>query len=98
MAAGRATADRWAHSAAHKRARIGFDYVHSVVDDYSRLAYSEILPDEKGATGPCGSCLTLEWSSASSGSELLGKAWLARASEFIKNRPRGVGSGRKVSR
>jgi hypothetical protein len=28
----------------------GFDYVHSVVDDYSRLAYSEILPDEKGIT------------------------------------------------
>jgi transposase InsO family protein len=35
---------------AHKKARIGFDYIHSVVDDYSRLAYSEILPDEKGLT------------------------------------------------
>jgi transposase InsO family protein len=35
---------------AQKRARIGFDYVHSLVDDHSRLAYSEILPDEKGAT------------------------------------------------
>jgi transposase InsO family protein len=30
--------------------KVGFDYVHSLVDDYSRLAYSEILPDEKGAT------------------------------------------------
>ncbi len=29
---------------------IGYDYVHSVVDDRSRLAYSEILPDEKGPT------------------------------------------------
>jgi len=29
---------------------IGFDYVHSLVDDHSRLAYSEILSDEKGAT------------------------------------------------
>jgi transposase InsO family protein len=29
---------------------IGFDYVHSAVDDHSRLAYSEILPDEKGPT------------------------------------------------
>lgn len=29
---------------------IGYDYVHSLVDDHSRLAYSEILPDEKGAT------------------------------------------------
>jgi transposase InsO family protein len=35
---------------AQKRARIGFDYVHSLVDDHSRLAYSEILTDEKGAT------------------------------------------------
>jgi transposase InsO family protein len=30
--------------------RVGFDYVHSLVDDHSRLAYSEILPDEKGPT------------------------------------------------
>jgi transposase InsO family protein len=28
----------------------GFDYIHSLVDDHSRLAYSEILPDEKGPT------------------------------------------------
>jgi transposase InsO family protein len=28
----------------------GFDYVHSLVDDHSRLAYSEILPDKKGPT------------------------------------------------
>lgn len=33
-----------------KKARNGYDYIHSVVDDHSRLAYSEILPDEKGAT------------------------------------------------
>jgi transposase InsO family protein len=30
--------------------RLGFDYVHSLVDDHSRLAYSEILPDETGST------------------------------------------------
>jgi len=35
---------------AKKRARIGYDYVHSLVDDYSRLAYSEVLADEKGTT------------------------------------------------
>ena len=29
---------------------IGYDYVHSLVDDHSRLAYSEILADEKGPT------------------------------------------------
>jgi transposase InsO family protein len=37
-------------TAAKKKARIGFDYVHSAIDDHSRLAYSEILPDEKGQT------------------------------------------------
>jgi len=30
--------------------KVGFDYVHSLVDDHSRLAYSEVLSDEKGAT------------------------------------------------
>ena len=29
---------------------IGYDYVHTAVDDHSRLAYAEILPDEKGVT------------------------------------------------
>jgi transposase InsO family protein len=28
----------------------GYDYVHSAVDDHSRLAYSEIHPDERGGT------------------------------------------------
>jgi transposase InsO family protein len=30
--------------------KVGFDYVHSLIDDYSRLAYSEVLTDEKGPT------------------------------------------------
>ena len=34
----------------HKKVKVGYDYVHSLVDDYTRLAYSEILPDETGAT------------------------------------------------
>ncbi len=29
---------------------VGYDYVHSAVDDHSRLAYSEICADERGAT------------------------------------------------
>lgn len=29
---------------------VGFDFVHSLVDDHTRLAYSEVLGDEKGAT------------------------------------------------
>jgi transposase InsO family protein len=36
--------------------RVGYDYVHSAVDDHTRLAYSEILPDEKGQT--CAGFLT----------------------------------------
>ena len=33
-----------------KKTRIGFGYVHALVDDHTRLAYAEVLPDEKGAT------------------------------------------------
>jgi transposase InsO family protein len=39
-----------------RSAKIGFDYVHSLVDDHSRLAYSEVLADEKGPT--CAGFLT----------------------------------------
>ena len=38
------------------RSNMGFDYVHSAVDDHSRLAYSEIHPDEKVET--CAGFLT----------------------------------------
>jgi transposase InsO family protein len=34
----------------HKKVKIGYDYVHSLIDDRSRLAYSEVHPDEKGTT------------------------------------------------
>jgi transposase InsO family protein len=40
----------------NRRTGVGFDYVHSAVDDHSRLAYSEIHPDEKGPT--CAAFLT----------------------------------------
>jgi len=33
-----------------ERKRIGWECVHVCVDDYSRLAYAEVLPDEKVAT------------------------------------------------
>jgi len=46
----RAHGRRVGKTAAQKKARIGFDYVHSLVDDHSRLAYSEIHPDEKAPT------------------------------------------------
>jgi transposase InsO family protein len=36
--------------------KLGFDYVHVAVDDHTRLAYVEVLPDEKGPT--CAGFLT----------------------------------------
>jgi transposase InsO family protein len=37
--------------AAARRGRgIGYDYIHSAVDDRSRVAFSQLLPDETGAT------------------------------------------------
>jgi transposase InsO family protein len=33
-----------------RRGTIGWEYVHVAVDDHSRLAYAEVLPDEKAVT------------------------------------------------
>jgi transposase InsO family protein len=43
------TGDRH-RSGAEKRMRIGYEWVHSLVDDHSRYAYSELHRDEKAAT------------------------------------------------
>jgi transposase InsO family protein len=32
------------------RKTVGFEYVHVAIDDHSRLAYAEVLPDEKATT------------------------------------------------
>src|SRR5438128_1129278 len=32
------------------RHSVGYEYVHIAVDDYSRLAYAEVLPDQKAVT------------------------------------------------
>lgn len=40
----------WGRAGTRRGQRVGYDFVHSVVDDHSRLAYSEILPDETGDT------------------------------------------------
>ncbi len=45
----RVTGDRY-RTAAEKRARVGWEFCHSIIDDHSRLAYSELHPDEKAAT------------------------------------------------
>ena len=40
------TGDRTS-TAAEKRRRVGYDYAHAIVDDHSRLAYAELLDDER---------------------------------------------------
>ena len=37
-------------TSAHKKSKIGYDYVHSVVDDHSRIAFTEIHTDERADT------------------------------------------------
>jgi transposase len=34
----------------HERTRVGYDHIHSAIDAHSRLAYSEVLPNEQGPT------------------------------------------------
>jgi transposase InsO family protein len=43
------TGDRF-RTGEEKRLRVGHEFVHSLVDDHSRLAYSELHPDERAAT------------------------------------------------
>jgi len=43
------TGDR-TRSAAERKARVGYDYAHAIVDDHSRLAYAELLGDARAAT------------------------------------------------
>ena len=43
------TGDR-SRSGAHKRERVGYEFAHSIIDDHSRLAYTELHPDERGET------------------------------------------------
>ena len=44
-----ATGER-SRSGADRRARVGYDFAHAIVDDHSRYAYVELLPDERGPT------------------------------------------------
>ncbi len=34
----------------HKRERVGWEYVHSIIDDHSRVLFSELHPDERADT------------------------------------------------
>ena len=39
----------------------GWEYVHVAVDDYSRAAYVEVLPDQTGRTTTAFLCRTIQW-------------------------------------
>jgi transposase InsO family protein len=43
------TGDRTSTSA-EKRERVGYDFCHSIIDDHTRIAYTEIHPDEHAQT------------------------------------------------
>jgi len=47
---GHALTGNRSRSAADRRARVGYDYAHAIVDDHSRLGYAELLGDERAAT------------------------------------------------
>jgi transposase InsO family protein len=40
----------WGRGNVKRKTRVGYDYIHSAVDDHTRLAYSEIHNDEQGPT------------------------------------------------
>jgi transposase InsO family protein len=43
------TGDR-SSTAAEKKAQLGYEFAHAIVDDHTRLGYAELLPDAKAAT------------------------------------------------
>jgi len=45
----RVTGERY-RTGAEKRQRVGWEYAHSIIDDHTRLAYTELHSDERAAT------------------------------------------------
>jgi transposase len=56
----RVTGDR-AHTSADRDRVDGYEYAHAIVDDHSRLAYVELLPDERDATVVAFTARALAW-------------------------------------
>jgi transposase InsO family protein len=48
----------------HKRVKLGYDFVHTAIDDHTRLAYSEIHDDEKDTTSAAFLHRALAWFAA----------------------------------
>ncbi len=47
---GHAVTGRGRKTSAQKRERVGYEFAHSIVDDHTRLAYTELHRDERAAT------------------------------------------------
>jgi transposase InsO family protein len=47
---GRYAAGSFTDAAGHRRSKTGWEFVHVAIDDATRLAYAEVLPDEKAGT------------------------------------------------
>jgi transposase InsO family protein len=45
----RVTGDRYT-TGVEKRQRVGYEFAHSIIDDHSRVAYTELHPDEQAPT------------------------------------------------
>jgi transposase InsO family protein len=54
------TGDRY-RTSAEKAQRVGWEFCHSVIDDHTRLAYTEIHPDEQAQTVTAFVARALEW-------------------------------------
>ena len=50
------TQDHRARTEQHAGRRVGYDFVHCAIDDYTRLAYAEIHADENASPRVPGSC------------------------------------------
>src|SRR3954452_1253874 len=47
---GHAVTGERSRTGAQMRERVGYEFAHSIVDDHSRLAFTELHPDERGST------------------------------------------------
>ena len=54
------TGDR-TRSGAQMREQVGYEYAHAVIDDHTRLAYSELHPDELAGTVVAFTARALAW-------------------------------------
>jgi transposase InsO family protein len=55
------TGDRTRKGARLSQQGVGYDCAHAIVDDHSRLAYVELLPDERAATVTAFTTRAFEW-------------------------------------